>query len=188
MSAYQTLSFLIKSVSPLLMHNGQLSDPLSPASRSLKEVHAKRKKTDADILELSRREFFGGLYMSNGRPCIPGEMIESMLLGAAKKERMGVQAKAGLIVDGFPPLEYDGPKDPQKLWEDERFWMRTSARVGTSRVQRTRPRFDEWSLQFDVKFLPSLLNAKDVRGFVELAGEQVGLGDWRPRFGRFMVA
>lgn len=188
MSAYQTLSFRIVGVSPLLMHNGQLSDPLSPFSRSLAEVHSKRKKTDADHLELARREYYGGLYMSNGAPCIPGEMLEAMMIGGAKKEKMGNQAKAGIIVEGNPALEYEGPKDPKDLWEDPRFQLRTSARVGMARVQRTRPRFDDWALSFEVKFLPSLINAKSVRSFLVVAGEQIGIGDWRPRFGRFEVA
>ena len=39
-----------------------------------------------------------------------------------------------------------------------------------------------------MKFLPSLLNAGDVRNFLTAAGEQIGIGDWRPRFGRFIVA
>jgi hypothetical protein len=188
MSAYQTLNFRITGASPLLMHNGQLSDPLSPFSQSLAEVHSKRKKTEADHREMSRREFFGGLYIANGAPCIPGEMLEAMILGSAKKERMGAQAKAGIIVDGNPALEYDGPKDPKELWEDKRFQLRISARVGMARVQRTRPRFDDWALEFEVKFLPNLLNAKNIRSFLGTGGEQVGLGDWRPRFGRFTVA
>ena len=32
------------------------------------------------------------------------------------------------------------------------------------------------------------INAKDVKTFLATAGEQVGLGDWRPRFGRFSIA
>jgi hypothetical protein len=170
------------------MHNGQLSDPLNPFSKSLAELHSKRKKTDADHLELARREFFGSLYIANGAPCIPSEMLEAMLVAAAKKERMGAQAKAGLIVERNAPLDYDGPRDPKELWADERFRLRVSARVGQNRVQRTRPRFDNWSLKFEISYLPDLLNEKHVSGFVKIAGEQIGLGDWRPRFGRFTVS
>jgi hypothetical protein len=62
------------------------------------------------------------------------------------------------------------------------------AKAGTSRVIRTRPIFREWSAELVVKFLPSLLNEKDVRSFLVTAGEQIGLLDWRPRFGRFSVS
>ena len=71
---------------------------------------------------------------------------------------------------------------------DERFRLRNPVRVGTAKVQRTRPKFDKWEAEIEVKFLPSLLNRKEVIEFVRIGGEQVGLGDWRPRFGRYILA
>jgi hypothetical protein len=186
-SAYQTLNFRITSVSPLLMHNGQLADPLNSFAQSIAEVTKKRKKTDADHREVGRREFFGSLYVSGGSPCIPAEMLEATLIKGAMKEKRGPAAKAGLLVENNAALEYDGPREPRDLWDDERFRLRVAAKVGTSKVMRTRPRFDQWAADVAVKFLPSLLNAKEVRDFLVTAGEQIGIGDWRPRFGRFSV-
>lgn len=188
MSAYQSLNFKIIGASALLMHNGQLIDPLSPHSRSIAEITKKRKKTDADHEEMARREFFGGLYISGGEPCIPAEMIEAALVKGAMKEKRGPAAKAGILVENNARLEYEGPRDPSALWEDSRFRLRVAAKVGMGKVMRTRPRFDGWSANLVVKFLPSLLNAKEVKDFLITAGEQVGIGDWRPRFGRFVVA
>ena len=170
------------------MHNGQLVDPLNSFSQSIAEITKKRKKTDADHAEMARREWFGGLYVSGGEPCIPAEMIEAALTKGAMKEKRGPAAKAGILVENNASLEYDGPRDPKALWEDQRFRLRVAAKVGTSKIMRTRPRFDGWSADIEVKFLPSLLNAKELRGFLVAAGEQVGIGDWRPRFGRFVVA
>lgn len=187
MSAYQTMDFRIIGVSALLMHNGQLIDPLSPFSRSIAEITKKRKKTDADHEEMARREFFGGLYVSGGEPCIPAEMLEAALVKGAMKEKRGPAAKAGILVEHNAKLEYDGPRDPDELWADPKFRLRVAAKVGPSRVMRTRPRFDGWSASIAVRFLPSLLNSDDIRNFLVTAGEQVGIGDWRPRFGRFAV-
>lgn len=187
MSSYQTLKFRIIGVAPLLMHNGQLADPLNPHSRSIAEITSKKKKTDADHAELSRREFFGGLYISGGRPCIPSEMLEACLVRGAMKEKRGPAAKAGILVEHHATLEYDGPTDPKALWEDERFRLRATAKVGPKTVVRTRPRFDAWAVEFETKFLPSMLNPRELRGFLVAAGEQIGIGDWRPRFGRFAV-
>jgi hypothetical protein len=53
---------------------------------------------------------------------------------------------------------------------------------------RTRPRFPEWAATLEIKFLPSLLNASEVKSFLVTAGREIGIGDWRPRFGRFEVA
>lgn len=187
MSAYKTLKFRITGVAPLLMHNGQTADPLNPHSQSIAEITSKRKKTDADHKELSRREFYAGLYLMNGEPCLPAEMIEAVLTKGAMKEKRGPAAKAGIIVENNAKLEYTGPRKPDALWTDEKFRLRVPAKVGTSKVIRTRPRFDEWSAAIVVKYLPSLLNEKDIRSFLVTAGEQIGVGDWRPRFGRFAV-
>jgi hypothetical protein len=188
MSAYQTLTFRLVSASPLLMHNGQLSDPLNPASQLLAEIHAKKKKTANDHKELARREYLGSLYMADDGPCIPSEMLEAMLIGGAKSEKQGQRAKAAFLVERDALLEYDGPKDPKGLWEAPEFQLRTSARVGASRVQRTRPRFNKWALEFEVRVNADLVDPKKVRDFLMVAGEQLGIGDWRPKFGRFLVA
>ncbi len=187
MSAYKPLKFKITGVAPLLMHNGQTADPLNPHSQSIAEITSKRKKTEADYRELARREWYAGLYLMDGEPCIPAEVWEAALIKGARKEKRGPNAQAGLIVENNSKLEYDGPRKPDKLWEDERFRLRIPAKVTMSRVIRTRPRFDNWRAEVIVKYLPELLNPKEVRSFLVTAGEQIGLLDWRPRFGRFAV-
>ena len=187
MSVYQSRTFKIFGQAPLLMHNGQLVDPLNSFAQSIAQITKKKKKTDADHEEMSRREFFGGLYMSQNRPCIPAEMQEAALIRGAMKQKRGPEAKAGLLVEDHAPLEYEGPHDPSELWKDEKFRLRAPARVGAQKVMRTRPYFGEWSATLTIKFLPSMLNPADVRSFLVTAGEQIGIGDWRPRFGRFTV-
>ena len=184
---YQTLHFKITGVSPLLMHNGQLADPLNPHAKGLAQVAAKRRKTEADYLRIGELEFLGGLYLSGGRPCIPAEMMEAALVRGAMQERRGPKAKAGLLVRDDLRLVYEGPIDPHALWLDEAFRLRSPVRIGTSKVMRTRPVFRAWSADLAVDFLPTLLNAQDVHSFLNTVGGQVGIGDWRPRFGRFRL-
>jgi len=52
---------------------------------------------------------------------------------------------------------------------------------------RTRPKFANWAADLNVEFVPTLLNEEDVRSFLSTAGAQIGVGDWRPRFGRFRI-
>ena len=187
MGGYQTSRFRITGASPLLMHNGLLADPLNPHARSIAQVAAKRRKTEADHVRMAELEFLGGLYLSQGAPCIPAEMIQAALVRAAAQERRGPKARAGLVVRHDLRLDYVGPTDPHALWQDARFRLRSPVRIGMSKVMRTRPMFREWSSELAVDFLPSLLNPQDVVSFLVTAGEQVGIGDWRPRFGRFWV-
>jgi hypothetical protein len=185
---YKSLSLKITGVCPLLMHNGQLADPLNNFAREMRRISGKRDKTEADYEELARLEFLGSLYLKGGEPCIPGEMVEAAFVVAAKKKKRGNQAKAGVLCDAMYPLQYVGPRDPQELLKDPRFRLSTGVRVQRNRVIRTRPRFEDWWAEIEIKFMPSLLNEREVRDIAELVGQVVGLGDWRPRFGRFAVA
>lgn len=183
----QQLSFTIIGVSPLLLHNGRLSDPLDQIAKQLKRLTSKRDKTDADQEETARVEWFGSLYLKDGAPCIPGEVLEAHLVDCAKKRKKGTQAKAGLYCDGNFPLEYVGPKTPEALWEDPIFRLTCGARVQRNRVPRTRPIFRQWGLTFTVTCNENLLNPADLRDFLRIGGEQVGICDWRPKFGRYIL-
>lgn len=186
----QALSFRIVGISPLVMHNGQLADPANQWSRAVKEISGKRKKTDSDYEEMARLEWLGGLYLKDKEPCIPGYVFEGCLIGkggAARKERMGKESAAALwVMDDFP-LEYDGPRDPHELWKDETFRLQALVIVGSARIVRTRPLFKKWAANIEVQYNSDLLNDDMVHRWVEVAGEQVGLMDWRPKFGRFAV-
>ncbi|MCJ2084601.1 hypothetical protein MKK88_01140 [Methylobacterium sp. E-005] len=185
--SYQRMKFRLTGVSPLLMHNGRLANPLDPMAKALKAVSSKRAKTDADHEEMARVEFLGGLYVGDDGPCIPGELIEAALIAAAKKSKRGPQAKSGLLSDANHRLDYAGPREPDALWCDENYRLTAGVRVGQARVMRTRPIFRDWSAEIFVDFLPGQLNRAEVAEMVRVAGEIVGLGDWRPRFGRFKV-
>jgi hypothetical protein len=181
------LRFLIVGEAPLLMHNGAMIDPLNPFAKGVAAAAAKRRKTEADHEHIARLEFLGGLYLRDGAPCLPGEMMEAALAKAAALKRRGASAKAGLLVRENAMLAYEGPRDPSDLWADPSFRFRVPVRIGASRLMRTRPIFRTWAAEVTVEFLPGLLNARDVRDFLVMAGEQIGIGDYRPKFGRFRV-
>lgn len=148
-------------------------------------MSGKRGKTDADFEELARLEFLGSLYLSDGKPCIPGEVIEAALVEAARKQKKSQQAKAGILSVGNFPIEYDGPRVANKLWAEERFRLTVGVRVQRNKVMRTRPIFRDWSSEISVDFMPGQLNRSEVEEMVRTAGAVVGIGDWRPKFGRF---
>lgn len=187
----EKLSFRIIGVVDLLMHNGQLADPLNEHTRALADAikKAKKAKTDAAWGIAYKAEFMGGLYLDEKlEPCIPGEVIEAMIIEGARKSKQGKETTASVIVDGNFPLEYKGPRNPEKLWEaGMKFFKRHPVRVGQNRVIRTRPKFPAWSCKFEAHYNPALINKKDMLKFIEVAGEEVGIGDGRPRYGRFTV-
>ena len=177
----------LTGTSPLLMHNARLSDPFDEVVREMKAISGKRKKTDEDHLELARLEFAGGLYHdADLGPYIPGENIQRCIQEAAKLTREGKQVERGMLVlTDVNPLIYRGPRDITTMWEDKNFVLRKSVKVTTSRIIRTRPMFTEWQADCEIQIDTSMLEMKDVQRFADAAGSFVGIGDWRPRYGRF---
>jgi hypothetical protein len=185
--AIQKIEMKWTGTAPLILHNGQLSDPLSKWSKQMKKLTSSRSKTDADHEQIAKVEFMGSLYMGTDGPVIPAENIEAALVEGAKKVRKGPNAKAGLFVMNHATIEYEGPRSSEELWEDKRFVSRVSAKVQKNRIMRTRPIFNNWSIIVHVEYEDSLLNKADILEFASKAGSIVGVGDWRPRYGRFSL-
>lgn len=176
-------------VSPLLMHSGRLADPTDPATRELKELTAKRRKTDEDISAIKRCEWMGGLYLDgDGRVAIPSTNVLALVIAGSRKSKLGKQAEAGVFdTQLFYRLEYDGPKDPAKLYDVGGFVDYRPVVVQRNRCMRSRPVFPGWKLPIQLSVNTDVIDVGDVVRALEVAGEVVGLGEWRPRFGRFIV-
>jgi hypothetical protein len=185
--SYKTVTYRIRGLSPILLHNGQTADPLNHYAKEIKKISGKRNKTDADIGQMMMLEWQAGLYVENNVVGIPDTVLLGMIVAAAKKIKKGQQAKSGIFVQGFFPLQHEGPKDMKELWGDERFRLTVKVRINTSSVMRTRPKFDKWSIEFPVEFDTTLINESELTDILKIGGKQIGLGDWRPRYGRFEV-
>lgn len=183
------IAFHIQGIAPLLMHSGQLANPLNPLVKEMKVLTGQRKKTDDTHLELSRLEFRAGLYLNASmQVVIPSEVLESCIIEGAKKAKLGKAFKSAIAVQEDAVLDYGKPLTPEQMWEKpEEFVDVRGVKVGTSRVMRTRPIFRNWKLSFDVLFDGDQINAENVIQAVADAGRQVGLCDYRPKFGRFEI-
>lgn len=179
----------ITGTSPLLMHSSRLANPLDPAAKALKAASSRRTKTDEDHETLARLEHAGGLYLDpDVGPFIPGENIMRTLVDGAKLTRNGMKVTRGVFIStDINPLAYDGPRTVDGLWEDKRFVHTASVKVQTARVMRTRPIFYTWATSAEGTLDESVLDFADLKAVAEQAGALCGLGDWRPRFGRFTV-
>lgn len=179
----------------LLMHNGQLANPRDPYAKALKEMTAKRKKSDEDHEEIARREFQGGLYHADDiGPYLPNEAIRAMIVEGSRKSNKGREFVSVDVEEERVPLQYKGPRDRDKLWADSNFILTAGVKVGTARVMRTRPIFRNWTIEFTVTIEDDAsINVADVEQAITIAGRKVGLCDGRPgspkggRYGRFSI-
>lgn len=185
----------IEGIRPLIIHNGQLSDPLNDHTKKLKTASKQRNKSDDDYMHVARIEFEGGLYHDPKiGPYIPSDNLQAMIERGSTRRKLGKVFKAHVSVDmpdnnapGFA-IKYKGPRDVEGLWSNRDFVFTKGVRVNTARVMRTRPRFPSgWSVQFRVEVLADGVTKDQLRQAIEDAGLYEGLGTWRPRYGRFVL-
>jgi hypothetical protein len=59
--------------------------------------------------------------------------------------------------------------------------------IQRSRVMRSRPRFDKWELDFQILNIDERITPNIIKSALDDAGKFIGIGDYRPRYGRFEV-
>lgn len=180
-------------IRPLVMHNGLLADPTNPITRQIKSIVSKgsKKLTDADYAQRDRLEWEGGLYYDDAakRPYMPSDNIERCIQLGAQKSRLGKDVQAAVFVaDDVVFIDYEGPKDRDKMYAESRFILRKGVVIQKSRLIRIRPMIPTgWRLSFTLEYDDSVVNRANLVKAMEDAGALVGCGDWRPKFGRFLV-
>jgi hypothetical protein len=184
-----TVKLRIAGTRPLLMHADVFTDPLNPLTKAHKALTGKRKKTDDDHEAIAMSEWRGGMYFDDEiGPYLPSVVLESAMISGGKLSKMGTQIKRSLEVIGDKcRLEYEGPRKVEALWA-KKFYDARSVKVGQARIMRYRPMFKQWATECEIAFDPESMDRADIVRCMTDAGAYCGVGDYRPKFGRFSVA
>lgn len=174
---------------PLIMHNVQLASPLNSYAKRLKQLNAKRTKTDEDRLEIARVEWEGSLYFdAEVGPYVPGPNVFRSLINGARITKAGKKVERGVLVaELVMPLVYKGPRDIASLWgggESEFVDVRTVV-VQRNKVDRCRPIFRQWAFEADILLDPKVIDFDEFVEIAQNAGQMDGIGDYRLMYGRF---
>jgi hypothetical protein len=170
----------IKGTADLLFHawNCEAVDAKSRAKKG-----SETKKTDNIESYVYRDE--------QGHICLPGEYLRGALINAAKfrqdprsprKSAMDLY-KAGII--SLSPLAKVGP-NPTKNWD---FLHQCRVQINRNSITRTRPAFKAgWEAELTFLCnLPEYIPESDLHEVISQAGRLIGVGDFRPTYGRFLV-
>ena len=150
------------------------------AEKASAAKNSKGKKTDNIESYVYRTD--------SGELTIPGEYLRGAIIGAAKfrqdprsprKSAMDL-FKAAIVVT--TPLASLGTKE----WD---FLDKRRVLVQRQGITRTRPAMHAgWKVTFDLMvILPEYVDRQMLRETVESAGRLIGIGDFRPTFGRFGI-
>lgn len=164
----------IKGVAPLLFN--RFPDEDNPSGKTGQKI-AKATKEEQVEKSLYRLED-GTLYSPSDH--IVGAMIKAATnFRLEGKKTMKDSVKGGVFVS---PLKI--PHVIQKYETDWRSVVNPSTR---GRIMKGRGRMEEWELKFELTCIDPRMSQEDLRGVLEFAGTYVGIGDYRPRYGRFEI-
>lgn len=167
----------IEGVADMLFHrwNPEAVDAKAGAAKG-----SKAKKTD-DIESYVYRD-------DDGMLCVPGEYLRQAIIGAAKfrqDPRSPRKSAMDLFKAGVVSLTILAPLGTAK-WDYE---DRRRVVVQRSGVNRTRPAMKQgWRAEFDLQVnLPEYISPAMLNEVIASAGRLIGLGDFRPTYGRFAI-
>ncbi len=182
-----TYQIKLRGIADMLHHNGEMANPLSATSRAMKDVSKKRMKTDADFEHLANLEFQGGIYIdTSGKITVPARLLDSCIHEGAKNSKEGKQCLTGLFVNEETiNFTFDGPTTVDARMNDPACRLVVGVRVGQARIMRCRPLFKNWKLEFTVTLADPVAGRDHLSRWLHAAGQLKGIGDWRPRYGRF---
>ena len=196
------IGFELTGLSPLMIHNIQLANPLGKYTMALKQLTSKRNKTDTDVREITRLEWEAGLYLDDGIVVMPTKCLAACFFAGAKKNKNGPKWREGCQFDQYNyPLKYKGPKievkqngqipNPELDKYYDKYVNLDMVRVGTSSTLRARPIFEQWGVDVGIDFDEALIDRRTIIQIAADAGYRIGLCERRPQkgglFGRFEV-
>lgn len=178
-----------KGISPLIMHSCQCVNPLHPISKELKKYTSKRNKTDEDLEKIADLEWEAGAYWKDGLGLyMPGENVEATIQNGAKANKKGKDIEKYVEVsDLYIPFYYGEDLTKEELIKSFEYRDTRIMTVMRSRILRTRPRFDQWNITFNLRYNEEKIDIESIMNAMEHAGQFVGLCDSRPKYGKFTV-
>lgn len=185
----KTLRVTWKGISPLIMHSCQCVNPLHPIAKELKKYTSKKNKTDEDLTTISDLEWEAGAYWKDGLGLyIPAENVEATIINGAKANKKGKDVQKYVdVIDLYIPLDYGENLSKEELIQNYEYRDTRIMTVMRSKILRTRLRFDQWKIEFELRYNEEKIDIETIINAIEYAGMYVGLCDSRPKYGKFVA-
>ena len=175
------IDVVVKGVCPLIMNQ------LSPESYGQDTPKKSKKGSDHTSPEAREKEFNLAMYKnSKGKLYQPAEHFEKSLEIAGNQFKFtGRQTYGKLICAGIVIEPNEIIHKNQKVERLLKF-VRIPPKTG-AKVLKCRAILPTWELEFKINVINDSINFDTLGQVLEYAGSYVGVGDWRPKYGRFEV-
>lgn len=169
-----TVKAKIAGVAPLLMNRF--------AMEKTDESKAKRRDEQYDPVT----DALKALYKDDGLGCyVPSTWVEACLRETAK-EFKAARGRGTLKATVLSSVFVDPEKIPLGKDTYDELDVRPVV-IQRNRVVKGRPRFNAWECEFTINFNEDRMKKDVLKQLLEEAGATKGIGDYRPKFGRFKV-
>lgn len=181
----KSIDVQIVGTTPMLQHRFEESaEQAKPTRKVVVEHGTPREQAEKVVYRNGNGFYFPGSW-------IFGSIVEAggnhKLRGSRKSAKFVVPAAVRVLEPDISLLNGDG-----KLVKDFEVDSRPVSIPATKgRIMRHRPRFEQWSAKFTLVVNTDLLPEEFVQKLLSEAGEQQGIGDYRPNrkgpFGCFRI-
>ena len=161
----------VEGFTPLLQHN--------PTELMQQETGVKAKRAHMADDEYSEKACYRN---EDGTLYHPAEAFRNALIEAATNRKVGRIAATSVIRQAVflahDRAELCDPATGEALTE---FTMDLrSVVIGKARIMRARPRFDRWATGVEFVYNPDFVSDANIIELLEIAGTNIGVGDYRP--------
>lgn len=180
------ISVTIEGTAPLLQHRYLFKDEA--------EVFSKKKSGSKDYSEEWRKALYWNPDVGLFQPAthVEGALIRAasnfQITGRGKKTYKDLIKSTVFVKPDIIPYGHER-LDPDALLERGIILIhRAICVVQRARVERLRPLLPVgWRLSFTIELHDEQMPKEVVKEILDYSGKFVGIGDWRPRHGRFQV-
>lgn len=179
-----TIEVTVKGTAALVQNrfpeeeNGGTSEGHQPSGKD-KPAGVRGKRYDDDV-EAKKRLYL----LEDGKTVYqPANHFESALIESAVNFKFdGKKTYKDAFKGGIFVL-------PERIRHTNQIWGKDkrSVVIQRARIMRVRPKFEDWELSFVIQCIDDRISPDVIRDVLDYAGLYKGIGDMRPRYGRFEV-
>jgi len=177
----KTYNITIEGTSPLLMNRPSQLDIGDKSKTSKRETQTPQEIAEAKIYKDAEDRIY-----------LPATWFQGCIVEAGKQKKMMGKGSAKATYSKVCGSSVE--INPFEILLKEKWKVFSILAVNpTTRGKNVlhRPQFDKWKVDFEVTFDENQIEVSVMKEIFDIAGRQVGVGDWRPakkgRFGKFQV-
>lgn len=153
------------------------------------QIEGKSKKRTGAIAEA---EIEDKLYQDeDGNTLLPSVYLKNCITEAAKQFKIVGKGKSTYSKLVASTVDIEPFMIELKAGKYEVFRISAVNPMTKGRMMTERPRYNKWSVSFEIILNDPAIPASVINEILEHAGKYVGVGDWRPEkkgmFGKFMI-